>query len=159
MYQFQNYVVVLELCFINHMNQESFCILDQFHAHVLVVEVDNKIQSESSIIKNEKLCTLCEDFTSKALYYLGENETQTQVLSTLHKACSTLHSFKQQVCLPFFLCGEHLVLIKIFNIHIVNSNSLFSSGTIFFLSVYYIGRLLCTNVFLGGFHSKSRAVL
>lgn len=58
-----------------------------------------------------------------------------------------------------FLCGEHLVLIKIFNIHIVNSNSLFSSGTIFFLSVYYIGRLLCTNVFLGGFHSKSRAVL
>ncbi|CAD5194493.1 unnamed protein product [Musa acuminata subsp. malaccensis] len=72
-------------------NARSLATLDAF-----VVEVDNKIQSESSIIKNEKLCTLCEDFTSKALYYLGENETQTQVISTLHKACSTLHSFKQQ---------------------------------------------------------------
>ncbi|CAL9138525.1 unnamed protein product [Musa acuminata var. zebrina] len=72
-------------------NARSLATLDAF-----VVEVDNKIQSESSIIKNEKLCTLCEDFTSKALYYLGENETQTQVISTLHKACSTLHSFEQQ---------------------------------------------------------------
>ncbi|URD88270.1 Saposin-like type B, region 1 [Musa troglodytarum] len=72
-------------------NARSLVSLDAF-----VVEVDNKIQSESNIVRNEKLCTLCEDFTSKALYYLGENETETQVISTLHKACSTLHSFKQQ---------------------------------------------------------------
>lgn len=63
-----------------------------------VVQVDNEIQSESHIVRNEKLCTLCKEFASQALYYLGENETQTQVTDILHKACSKLHSLEQQAC-------------------------------------------------------------
>lgn len=69
-----------------------------------VVQVDNEIQSESQIVRNEKFCTLCEEFASQALYYLGKNETQTQVISILYKACSKLHSLEQQVC--YFLSWE-----------------------------------------------------
>ncbi|XP_074578371.1 uncharacterized protein LOC141834878 [Curcuma longa] len=72
-------------------NGRSLASLDVF-----VVQVDNEIQSESQIVRNEKFCTLCEEFASQALYYLGKNETQTQVISILYKACSKLHSLEQQ---------------------------------------------------------------
>lgn len=68
------------------------------------MQVNNEIQSESHILRNEKLCTVCEEFASQAMYYLGENETQTQIISTLHKACSKLHSLEQQVC--YLLSGK-----------------------------------------------------
>ncbi|KAG6481273.1 hypothetical protein ZIOFF_057869 [Zingiber officinale] len=51
---------------------------DKVERRVLGVEgiqwirtVDNEIQSESHIVRNEKLCTLCKEFASQALYYLG----------------------------------------------------------------------------------------
>lgn len=65
--------------------------------------MDYSIQSESrmseSITGYEGLCTLCEEYTSQAVYYLGENETQVEIISTLHQACSQLHSFEKQVSL------------------------------------------------------------
>ncbi|KAG1338977.1 proactivator polypeptide-like 1 [Cocos nucifera] len=64
---------------------------------------DNRIQSESrmseSIARNEELCTLCEEFTSQAIYYIGENETQVEIINTLHQACSQLHSLEKQCAL------------------------------------------------------------
>ncbi|RWW27454.1 hypothetical protein GW17_00008104 [Ensete ventricosum] len=63
---------------------------------VFAVEVDNEVQSESNTGRNEKLCTLCEEYASQAINYLSENETQTQIISRLHESCSQLHSFERQ---------------------------------------------------------------
>ncbi|KAL8038982.1 hypothetical protein ABFX02_10G005900 [Erythranthe guttata] len=53
-------------------------------------------QHVEEVRKNENLCTLCEEFASDALNYLAENKTQTEIISTLHKSCSKVPSFKQQ---------------------------------------------------------------
>ncbi|OEL29930.1 hypothetical protein BAE44_0009052 [Dichanthelium oligosanthes] len=44
--------------------------------------------------ENTQLCQLCEQFASEALFYLSENETQTEIIDTLHQACSKFPSFK-----------------------------------------------------------------
>uniref|UniRef100_K3Z9K3 Pulmonary surfactant-associated protein B n=1 Tax=Setaria italica TaxID=4555 RepID=K3Z9K3_SETIT len=44
--------------------------------------------------ENPQLCQLCEEFASEALFYLKENETQTEIIATLHQACSKFPSFK-----------------------------------------------------------------
>ncbi|XP_073113433.1 uncharacterized protein [Elaeis guineensis] len=70
---------------------------------IMVMPGDYRIQSESrmseSIARNEEMCTLCEEYTSQAMYYLGENETQVEIINTLHQACSRLHSFVKQCVL------------------------------------------------------------
>lgn len=73
-----------------------------------VTPVDYRIQSKSrmseSFARNQELCMLCEEFISQAIYYLGENETQTEIINSLHQACSRLHSFEKQVsssCLAY----------------------------------------------------------
>ncbi|XP_042425125.1 proactivator polypeptide-like 1 [Zingiber officinale] len=86
-----NFLVLMLVISFACANAKSLASLDVF-----VVQVDNEIQSESHIVRNEKLCTLCKEFASQALYYLGENVTQTQVTDILHKACSKLHSLEQQ---------------------------------------------------------------
>uniref|UniRef100_A0A0E0JEI8 Saposin B-type domain-containing protein n=2 Tax=Oryza punctata TaxID=4537 RepID=A0A0E0JEI8_ORYPU len=45
---------------------------------------------------NGKLCQLCEQYSTEALFYLQQNETQTEVLSILHHACANLAPLKQQ---------------------------------------------------------------
>lgn len=47
------------------------------------------------VARNE-LCVLCEEYAGEALTYLAENKTQTEIISTLHKSCSKLHSLEQQ---------------------------------------------------------------
>lgn len=47
-------------------------------------------------VKNEKLCTLCEKFTTQAVDYLNDNKTQTEIIERLHHACSQLHGLKEQ---------------------------------------------------------------
>ncbi|XP_062179995.1 uncharacterized protein LOC133884557 isoform X2 [Phragmites australis] len=47
-----------------------------------------------SLKENPQLCQLCEEFASEALFYLKENETQTEIINTLHQACSKFYSFK-----------------------------------------------------------------
>lgn len=42
------------------------------------------------------VCTLCEEYSAKALEYLSENKTQEEVMDYLHNACHQLHSFEQQ---------------------------------------------------------------
>ncbi|KAL6847989.1 hypothetical protein ACP4OV_022117 [Aristida adscensionis] len=45
---------------------------------------------------NGKLCQLCEQYSTEALIYLKQNETQTEILSILHHACANLAPLKQQ---------------------------------------------------------------
>ncbi|XP_038720200.1 prosaposin-like isoform X2 [Tripterygium wilfordii] len=50
----------------------------------------------SEVSRTDRVCTLCEEFTTEAIGYLSENKTQTEVLDILHKACSRVPSFKEQ---------------------------------------------------------------
>ncbi|KAB8080097.1 hypothetical protein EE612_000418 [Oryza sativa] len=45
---------------------------------------------------NGKLCQLCEQYSTEALFYLQQNETQTEILSILHHACANVGPLKQQ---------------------------------------------------------------
>ncbi|KAL2250331.1 UNVERIFIED_CONTAM: hypothetical protein Sindi_2155400 [Sesamum indicum] len=57
---------------------------------------EGEAQHVGELRKNEKLCTLCEEFATEALNYLSENKTQTEIIGILHKSCSRIPSFKQQ---------------------------------------------------------------
>ncbi|KAF2306527.1 hypothetical protein GH714_019088 [Hevea brasiliensis] len=60
-------------------------------------------QASDGVIRNDQVCTLCEEFASQALDYLNENKTQTEIIDTLHVACSRVPPFKQQ---KINLCQE-----------------------------------------------------
>ena len=45
---------------------------------------------------NGKLCVLCEQYSTEALVYLRQNETQTEILSALHHTCASLGPLRQQ---------------------------------------------------------------
>lgn len=57
-------------------------------------------------LRNDNVCMLCEEYTSQALDYLSDNKTQTEILERLHKSCSHLPSFKQEVL--FFSYSSYL---------------------------------------------------
>eukprot|EP00262_Sarcandra_glabra_P018658 TRINITY_DN6781_c0_g1_i1.p1 TRINITY_DN6781_c0_g1~~TRINITY_DN6781_c0_g1_i1.p1 ORF type:complete len:241 (-),score=40.66 TRINITY_DN6781_c0_g1_i1:468-1190(-) len=70
-------------------------------SEVMVMQINyqeplREIETFEVDTRNERLCSLCEQFTSQAIYYLGENKTQTEIIDTLHQACYRLHSFQQQ---------------------------------------------------------------
>ncbi|KAL5550654.1 hypothetical protein UlMin_000830 [Ulmus minor] len=46
--------------------------------------------------RNDKLCTLCEEYAAQALEYISQNKTQTEIIEILHQTCSQLHAYKQQ---------------------------------------------------------------
>ncbi|XP_028552063.1 proactivator polypeptide-like 1 isoform X2 [Dendrobium catenatum] len=45
---------------------------------------------------NGQICQNCLEFTTKAILFLGKNETQTEIIGNLHQACSHLLSFEPQ---------------------------------------------------------------
>ncbi|PON94412.1 Saposin, chordata [Trema orientale] len=59
---------------------------------------DREIQVSNGVSKNDKVCTLCEEYAAQALDYLDQNKTQTEIIEILHQSCSKLHSFKPQAC-------------------------------------------------------------
>ncbi|KAJ9185466.1 hypothetical protein P3X46_005104 [Hevea brasiliensis] len=59
-------------------------------------EQEREDQASDGVIRNDQVCTLCEEFASQALDYLNENKTQTEIIDTLHVACSRVPPFKQQ---------------------------------------------------------------
>ncbi|CAN6342441.1 unnamed protein product [Urochloa humidicola] len=58
------------------------------------IKTYNAGTASSAIKENPQLCQLCEEFASEALFYLKENETQTEIIDTLHQACSKFPSLK-----------------------------------------------------------------
>ncbi|KAF9680097.1 hypothetical protein SADUNF_Sadunf06G0084800 [Salix dunnii] len=59
-------------------------------------EREKHIQTSYTVTKKDEVCTLCEEFAAQALDYMAENQTQTEILETLHKTCSQLATFKQE---------------------------------------------------------------
>ncbi|KAA8517514.1 hypothetical protein F0562_017856 [Nyssa sinensis] len=59
-------------------------------------ESEREVHALEEVDRNEKLCTLCEEFASEALKYVAENKTQTEIIGILHKTCSRMLSFEQQ---------------------------------------------------------------
>uniref|UniRef100_A0A453E3K2 Saposin-like type B region 1 domain-containing protein n=1 Tax=Aegilops tauschii subsp. strangulata TaxID=200361 RepID=A0A453E3K2_AEGTS len=53
---------------------------------------------------NGKLCVLCEQYSTEALIYLRQNETQAEILSALHHTCASLGPLRQQVWLNDNAC-------------------------------------------------------
>ncbi|XP_059428772.1 uncharacterized protein LOC132191412 [Corylus avellana] len=49
---------------------------------------DSEVQTMKKVPRNDKLCTLCEEFANQALDYIAENKTQTEIIELLHLACS-----------------------------------------------------------------------
>ncbi|KAG4992866.1 hypothetical protein AAZX31_09G255000 [Glycine max] len=57
-------------------------------------ELTNSGTSELSI--KPDVCALCEEYITKALDYLHENKTETEIINILHNTCHQLPSFKQK---------------------------------------------------------------
>lgn len=42
------------------------------------------------------VCALCEEYTTKALDYINENKTQSEIIDILHNTCHQLHTFEKK---------------------------------------------------------------
>ncbi|ERN05411.1 proactivator polypeptide-like 1 [Amborella trichopoda] len=60
------------------------------------LEQESRSQTFTLITRDERVCTYCEQFASEAFEYLGNNQTQTDIIKTLHQVCSSMYSFKHQ---------------------------------------------------------------
>lgn len=80
----------------NHVNgRRPISTVLQLDDELTVVEA----HPVGEVLKNEKLCTLCEEFATKALAYLSDNKTQTEIISILHNSCSRIGPYKEQCIL------------------------------------------------------------
>ncbi|XP_062166367.1 uncharacterized protein LOC133872780 [Alnus glutinosa] len=55
---------------------------------------DREVQTMKKVPRNDKVCTLCEEFANQALDYISENKTQTEIIDILRLACTRAGSFK-----------------------------------------------------------------
>ncbi|KAJ4980060.1 hypothetical protein NE237_010840 [Protea cynaroides] len=78
------------------VDARTLTISDLSVAQISYEEPKSKIQASTIAATDDRVCTLCEQFTAQALEYLDENKTQTQIIEELHLACQKLLSFKQQ---------------------------------------------------------------
>ncbi|XP_009382860.2 uncharacterized protein LOC135627879 isoform X1 [Musa acuminata AAA Group] len=95
--------------------------LNNFDIMVPITEAGiERPQSQSKVAKvdegYDQLCKLCENFTAQATQYLGENKTQTEIIETLHQACSELKPFKDQ-CILLVDYYASLFFVEISKIH------------------------------------------
>ncbi|WOL18007.1 prosaposin-like isoform X2 [Canna indica] len=57
------------------------------------------LETSEAVKGNDQLCRVCENFTAQVAQYLGENKTQTEIMETLHQACTEFKPFEQQCIL------------------------------------------------------------
>lgn len=69
------------------------------------------------VARNDNVCTLCEEFATDAINFLLQNQTQTEIIDILHKSCSRIPSFQQQVSwlIDFILFFGHK--LEIYNLY------------------------------------------
>lgn len=60
---------------------------------------EKEIQALDEVTRNKQVCKLCEEFATQALDYFADNKTQTEIIDMLHKTCSRVPSFTQEVVL------------------------------------------------------------
>ncbi|KAK8928540.1 hypothetical protein KSP39_PZI017823 [Platanthera zijinensis] len=75
-------------------------------------EHSDMIVSSAVTARNENFCQLCQDFTTRTINFLKENETQTNIISNLHQVCFLLHSSKQQ-CISLVDCYSSILSAEI----------------------------------------------
>lgn len=61
------------------------------------LEVPRQVQPPEEVGGNEQLCTLCEEYTAKALKYMANYKTQTEIIDHLHESCLKMSFYKQEV--------------------------------------------------------------
>ncbi|XP_039066817.1 prosaposin-like [Hibiscus syriacus] len=49
-----------------------------------------------NIVRNDNVCTLCEEYATEGIDFLSRNKTQTKIVKLLHNSCSRIPSFEQQ---------------------------------------------------------------
>ncbi|KAJ8509993.1 hypothetical protein OPV22_000427 [Ensete ventricosum] len=106
-------------CVLSSSHPADWCIwsLDNFDIMEAGIERSQSQSKVSKIVEgNDQLCNLCENFTAQATQYLGENKTQTEIIETLHQACSELKPFKEQ-CILLVDYYASLFFVEISNIH------------------------------------------
>lgn len=69
----------------------------RFGSAIEINHQDEKVPVLEHVSRNEKGCTLCEEYMTQTLDYLGENKTQTMVIDILHGGCSGTRSLRQEV--------------------------------------------------------------
>lgn len=136
------------------------------------------------VTKNEKPCTLCEEFATEALNYLSENKTQTEIIGILNKSCFRIPTFKKQVYIELWLSDNYVLkfnaIIPFFHyiyIYITktwtffwmwvdlqwqpisNYDDLILTPVSLVLAVHYFDGLLCPTLFLRGFFNATRRIL
>ncbi|KAF5186751.1 saposin B domain-containing protein [Thalictrum thalictroides] len=79
------FLLVLGISWLNNVNARNIVRYD-LHA----------TQENYKGLKDDRVCTMCKQYSSLAINYLAENKTQTEIIDALHHACSRMHSFKQQ---------------------------------------------------------------
>ncbi|KAE9615817.1 hypothetical protein Lal_00017441 [Lupinus albus] len=69
----------------------------------------------SELSRIPDMCSLCEEYTAKALHYLNEKKTQNEIIDTLHNTCYQLHSFHKQ-CISLVDYYAPLIFIEMASI-------------------------------------------
>ncbi|XP_028067658.1 prosaposin-like isoform X1 [Camellia sinensis] len=59
-------------------------------------ESEGIIKASEEVGRNENVCTLCEEFAAKAIEYLEDNKTQTEIIDILHNTYARLIPFEQK---------------------------------------------------------------
>lgn len=62
-----------------------------------ILRQEGKVQDPQKVLKNEEICTFCEEYATEALECLANNDTQTEVIEMLHMTCSKVPPFKKEV--------------------------------------------------------------
>ncbi|CAL5337933.1 unnamed protein product [Camellia sinensis] len=80
-------------------------------------ESEGTIKASEEVGRNENVCTLCEEFAAKAIEYLEDNKTQTEMIDILHNTCARLIPIEQKIellqpedfCQTFYLCEQRVL--------------------------------------------------
>ena len=79
----------------------SKCIQTNHCFLVVVLQISHQEPAgevkASKVGGNENVCSMCIEFAGEAIEYFENNKTQTEIISNLHKGCSRLTLFEQQV--------------------------------------------------------------
>lgn len=59
-------------------------------------ESEGIIKASEEVGRNENVCTLCEEFAAKAIKFLEDNNTQTEIIDILHNTCARLIPIEQK---------------------------------------------------------------
>lgn len=67
--------------------------------------MDDGSESSKAMAKNEQICPLCEEYTTKAVEYFSDTDTQSEIVNTLHQVCSYISALKHKVLYYIVILG------------------------------------------------------